>query len=59
MITLRLSNPNFRALMDALRKCAYDTNVGYNDRLPYLNAYKDIEYRMKMEERKQLKKKKA
>lgn len=57
MVVLKLNKPNFKAMMDALRTVAYNKDVAYKDRLPYLSAYKDIEYAVKREKRKQLKKK--
>lgn len=52
MITLKLSNPKFKAMMEALRIVAYDKSRSYKERMPYLNAYLDIEYKVKREERK-------
>lgn len=52
MVTLKLSNANYKAAMEALKKCAYNTALSYNDRLPFLQAYQDIDYKLKLEQRK-------
>ena len=55
---IRISKPNYTAVMEALRICAYSRDMTYNERLPYLRAYQDLEYKRKREERKERKEKK-
>ena len=52
---LKLNKTNFKAIMDALKIQAYRKDISYTDRLPYLRAYQDLEYKEKLKERKRLK----
>lgn len=38
--------------MEALRWKAYESGKSYTERLPFLQAYQDIDYKMKWEQRK-------
>lgn len=50
---LKITKPHYKAIMDALRICSYSKDMTYTERLPYLNAYQDLEYKRKKEERKE------
>ena len=55
---LKISKPHYKAIMDALKICSYSKDMTYTERLPYLRAYQDLEYKRKREERKERKEKK-
>ena len=44
--------------MEALKICSYSKDMTYTERLPYLRAYQDLEYKRKREERKERKERK-
>ncbi len=52
---LKITKPHYKAIMDALRICSYSNDMTYTERLPYLRAYQDLEYKGKLEERKKRK----
>ena len=56
---LKITKTHYKTIMDALRICSYAKDMTYTERLPYLNAYHDLEYKRKREERKDRKEKKA
>lgn len=56
---IKISKAHYKAIMDALRICSYSKEMTYTERLPYLNAYLDLEYKRKREERKERKEKKT
>lgn len=52
---IKLNKTYFKAILDALKIQAYRKDMCYTDRLPYLRAYHDLEYKGKLEERKRKK----
>lgn len=52
---LKINKTYFRAILDALKIQAYSKDKTYTERLPYLRAYQDLEYKGKLEERKKRK----
>ena len=51
MVTLKLSNADYRNMMSAIRIVA-KSNMPYNERRHYMTTLDKLEYRQKMEERK-------
>ena len=52
---IKLNKTYFKTILDALKIQAYRKDISYTDRLPYLRAYQDLEYKGKLEERKKRK----
>lgn len=52
---LKINKTYFRTILDALKIQAYSKDKTYTERLPYLRAYQDLEYKGKLEERKKRK----
>ena len=52
---LKIHKRYFMAILDALKIQAYSKDKTYTERLPYLRAYQDLEYKGKLEERKKRK----
>ena len=52
---IKLNKTYFKTILDALKIQAYSKDKTYTERLPYLRAYQDLEYKGKLEERKKRK----
>ena len=52
---IKLNKTYFKTILNALKIQAYSKDKTYTERLPYLRAYQDLEYKGKLEERKKRK----